>query len=586
MPSAHEKRKGESSLIPESIIEEIKSKNEISDVISAYVTLKRAGSNMQGLCPFHNEKSPSFTVFPATQSFYCFGCGAGGDAVTFIRKTENLDYAEAVRFLAKRCGVTVPEDGEKNNGGVRRSRMLEMNKEAARFFRTTLLSSEEAKAYLIKRGLDKSTVARFGIGYASGRSDLITHLKKLGYTEDEMVQARLAGKNERGYYPYFRNRVMFPIIDTAGSVIGFGGRVTDNGKPKYLNTPETVAFNKGRNLFALNYAKDHCDGGFILCEGYMDVIALHAAGFKNAVATLGTALTQDQARLIKRYTEKVILSYDGDGAGQNATDRASRILTEVGLDVRILRLKDAKDPDEYIKLFGADAFRALLKGSETKLDFIMENVLSRYDIATDDGRIKAANALCAEIASLYSAVEQELYTEKVSERLGISKESLVSEIKKQSRKKKAERDGEFKRRLENKALGVGDKINPERAANLKAASAEEAILGIMMLYPERRKDVFEGKTALSEDDFVTVFNKRVFLGLKKMYGEGLTDIGALGADFSGEEMGRIYEMQMRREGLDSSSDAVFSDNVSALKAERAVNETDIDKLIRAKLSGT
>lgn len=572
-------------MIPESIIEEIKSKNEISDVISAYVTLKRAGSNMQGLCPFHNEKSPSFTVFPATQSFYCFGCGAGGDAVTFIRKTENLDYAEAVRFLAKRCGVTVPEDGEKINGGVRKSRMLEMNKEAARFFRTTLLSSEEAKAYLIKRGLDKSTVARFGIGYASGRSELITHLKKLGYTEDEMVQARLAGKNERGYYPYFRNRVMFPIIDTAGSVIGFGGRVTDNGKPKYLNTPETVAFNKGRNLFALNYAKDHCDGGFILCEGYMDVIALHAAGFKNAVATLGTALTQDQARLIKRYTEKVILSYDGDGAGQNATDRASRILTEVGLDVRILRLKDAKDPDEYIKLFGADAFRALLKGSETKLDFIMENVLSRYDIATDDGRIKAANALCAEIASLYSAVEQELYTEKVSERLGISKESLVSEIKKQSRKKKAERDGEFKRRLENKALGVGDKINPERAANLKAASAEEAILGIMMLYPERRKDVFDGKTALSEDDFVTAFNKRVFLGLKKMHAEGLTDIGALGADFSGEEMGRIYEMQMRREGLDSSSDTVFSDNVSALKAERAVNETDIDKLIRAKLSG-
>lgn len=572
-------------MIPESIIEEIKSKNEISDVISAYVTLKRAGSNMQGLCPFHNEKSPSFTVFPATQSFYCFGCGAGGDAVTFIRKTENLDYAEAVRFLAKRCGVTVPEDANERSGGIRKSRMLEMNKEAARFFRTTLLSSEEARAYLIKRGLNKSTVARFGIGYASGRGELIAHLKKLGYTEEEMVQARLAGKNERGYYPYFRSRVMFPIIDTAGSVIGFGGRVTDNGKPKYLNTPETVAFNKGRNLFALNYAKNHCEEGFILCEGYMDVIALHAAGFKNAVATLGTALTQEQARLIKRYTGKVILSYDGDGAGQNATDRASRILTEAGLDVRILRLKDAKDPDEYIKLFGADAFRSLLKGSETKLDFIMENVLAKYDVATDDGKIKAANALCAEIASLYSAVEQELYTVKVSERLGISRESLVSEIKKQSKKKRIERDGAFKKKIESRALGVGDKINPERASRLKAASAEEAILGIMMLYPERRNEVFGGKTELSEEDFVTAFNKRVFLGLKKLHGEGLSDIGALGADFSEEEMGRIYEMQLKREGLDSSSDAVFSDNVSALKAEGAVTETDIDKLIRAKLSG-
>ncbi len=572
-------------MIPDSIIEEIKSKNEISDVISTYVTLKRAGSNMQGLCPFHNEKSPSFTVFTATQSFYCFGCGAGGDAVTFIRKMENLEYAEAVKVLAARCGVAIPEDSSQERGGVRKSRMLEMNKEAARFFRTALYSSEEAKAYLIKRGLNKNTVSRFGIGYAPVRNELIPHLKKLGYTEDEMVQARLAGKNDRGCYSYFRNRIMFPIIDTAGSVIGFGGRVTDNSKPKYLNTPETVAFNKGRNLFALNYAKNHCADEIILCEGYMDVIALHAAGFQNAVATLGTALTQEQARVIKRYTGKVILSYDGDGAGQTATDRASKILTDAGLDVRILRLKDAKDPDEYIKLFGAEAFRLLLKGSETKFDFIMQNVLSKYDIATDDGKIKAANALCAEISAIYSSVEQELYTEKASKKLGISKESLVSEIKKQTRKRQNEKVGAFKKKIENKALGVGDKINAERSSNLRAATAEEAILGIMMLYPERREEVFAGKHGLSEDDFVTAFNKRIFLGLKKMHSEGISDIGVLGADFTGEEMGRIYEMQLRREGLDSSSREVFFDNVSALKAEKAVNATDIDSLIKAKQSG-
>ena len=572
-------------MIPESIIEEIKSKNEISDVISSYVTLKRAGSNMQGLCPFHSEKTPSFVVFPATQSFYCFGCGAGGDAVTFIRKTENLDYAESVRFLARRCGVTVPDDEAAERGSIRRSRMLEMNKEAARFFRTSLYSSEEAKAYLIKRRLDKNTVSRFGIGYAPARNDLIPHLKKLGYTEEEMIQARLAGKNERGCYSYFRNRIMFPIIDTAGSVIGFGGRVTDNSKPKYLNTPETAAFNKGRNLFALNYAKNHCADEIILCEGYMDVIALHAAGFQNAVATLGTALTQDQARVIKRYTGKVILSYDGDSAGQMATDRASKILTEAGLDVRILRLKDAKDPDEYIKLFGADAFRALLKGSETKFDFIMQNVLAKYDITTDDGRIKAANALCTEIAAIYSSVEQELYTEKASKKLGISKESLVSEIKKQIKKRQTKTVGDFKKKLENKALGVGDKINPERSSNLKAATAEEAILGIMMLYPERRREVFEGRIALDETDFVTAFNRRVFVGLKKMHGEGLTDVGILGAELSGEEMGRVYEMQLRREGLDSSSETVFTDNIQALKSAKAVSETDLDSMINAKRSG-
>ena len=351
-------------MIPDNVIEEIKVRNDIADVIGTYVTLKRAGSNMNGLCPFHNEKTPSFIVFNATQSFYCFGCGAAGDVVTFIRRIENLDYVEALRYLAKRSGVTIPE--EEKSGGVRRSRIFEMNKEAARFFRSQLLLSKEAKAYIIKRGLTKRTVDRFGLGYSGLRGyELIDHLKRLGYNEDEMVTAKLAGKNEKGYYPFFRNRVMFPIIDTAGAIIGFGGRVMDNSTPKYLNTPDTPAFNKGRNLFALNYAKDHCSEELILCEGYMDVIALHSAGFQNAVATLGTALTQEQARLIKRYTGKVVISYDGDKAGKAATDRASAILTEAGVDVRILQVTDAKDPDEYIKAFGAEAFSRLLKGSET-----------------------------------------------------------------------------------------------------------------------------------------------------------------------------------------------------------------------------
>ncbi len=580
------RKEGGLKLIPDNIIEEIKAKNDIADVISAYVTLKRSGSHMQGLCPFHSEKTPSFTVFTGTQSFYCFGCAAAGDVVTFVRRIENLDYPEALRFLAARCGVKIPEDNENGNYGIRKSRILELNREAARFFRTLLLSSDEAKAYLIKRGLRRETVNRFGLGYSGKRGyEVADHLKKLGYTEEEMHGAMLLGKSDRGMFPYFRNRVMFPIIDTAGQVIGFGGRVMDNSNPKYLNTPETPAFNKGRNLFALNFARTECQKELILCEGYMDVISMHAAGFRNAVATLGTSLTQEQARLMKRYTEKVVIAYDNDGAGRAAADRASRLLGDAGLEVRILRIKDAKDPDEYIKTFGQDAFRRLLSESETKFDFMLRNVLTKYDINTDSGKIRAASELCEQIGGIYSAVERELYTEKTAAALGLSKESLESEIKKQVRKRNTAESGNFEKRLRNKALGIGDRINPEHAANPRAAAAEEALLGIMMLHPERLSQTLGSDPPLKDEDFITTFNRRVFTALKKLYSEGTTDVGALGAEFSCEEMSRIYEMQLKREGLDSASDEVFYDNITALRSLHAEEEKDIEKLISAKLAG-
>ena len=571
-------------MIPDNIIEEIKVRNDIADVIGTYVTLKRAGSNMTGLCPFHNEKTPSFVVFNATQSFYCFGCAAAGDVVTFIRKIENLDYVEALHFLAKRSGVTIPE--EEQRGGVRRSRIFEMNKAAARYFRSQLTQSHEAKEYVIKRQLSANTVTRFGLGFAPKYGgDFINYMKTLGYTEEEMEIAKLAGKNEKGYFPFFRNRVMFPIIDTAGAVIGFGGRVMDDSKPKYLNTPYTPAFDKGRNLFALNYAKDHCADGLILCEGYMDVIALHAAGFQNAVATLGTALTQDQARLIKRYTNKVILCYDGDNAGKAANDRGMAILTEAGVDVRIIRLTGAKDPDEYIKAYGSDAFARLIKGSDTKFDFVLKTVLSKYDISTDDGKIKASKELCAEIASVDSAVERELYIDKTAKTLEITKTSIEGDVQKALKSRNRAQNGAFEKKMQNRSLGIGDKINPEHSANPRAAAAEEALLGIMMLYPERLADVVAGKIELSEEDFVTSFNKRVFSALIKLYNEGKRDVGALGAEFSQEEMNRIFEMQVKRNGLDSQSAAVIADNLYALKNAKASTETDIDKLIKAKLMG-
>ncbi len=569
-------------MIPENIIEEIKARNDITDVISAYVTLKRAGSHSQGLCPFHNEKSPSFTVFAQTQSFYCFGCQAAGDVVTFIRKIENLDYVESIRFLAKRAGVSIPEEND-TKSGVRRSRILEMNREAAKFFHSQLLSSTEPKSYLVQRGLHRETVNRFGLGYSGARGyEVIDRLKRLGYSNEEMLAGKLLGRSEKGEFPYFRNRVMFPIIDISGSVIGFGGRVMDNSKPKYLNSPDTPAFSKGSNLFAMNFAKSACEKELILCEGYMDVIAMHAAGFTNAVATLGTALTNEQARLIKRYTSKVIMAYDSDGAGKNATDRGSRILADAGIDVRILRMKGAKDPDEYIKLYGAEAFRKLILGSETKFDYILSGVLSKHDVSSGEGKIKAAGELCSEIAKFHSAVEQEIYVSKASEALGISRDSLASEVKKAVKKRNIADINSFQKKIRTQALGIGDRINPEYSSNPAAGAAEEAIIGIMLLYPERTAEICSEGPPVTEDDFVTEFNRRVFMAIKRLYSNGVRDESALGEEFSAEEMGRIFRMKIKREGLDSASDEVFTDNITALKASHAKGESDLDKMIAAK----
>ncbi len=571
-------------MIPDNIIEDIKMRNEISDVIGAYVTLKRAGANMTGLCPFHNEKTPSFSVSCDKQIFKCFGCGVAGDVITFIRKIENLDYVDALHYLAKRVGITIPEDDKK--GGVRRSRILEMNKAAARFFRSQLLTSDAAKSYIVKRGLTRKTVDRFGLGYAGAKGyELIDHLRQNGYTNEEMMLARLAGKNEKGYYPFFRDRIMFPIIDTSGSVIGFGGRVMEKREPKYLNTPDTPAFSKGRNLFALNYAKDHCENGLVLCEGYMDVIAMHAAGFQNAVATLGTALTPEQARLIKRYTNKVILSYDGDNAGKKATERGVEILTAAGIDVRILKIEGAKDPDEFIKAYGAEAFGRLLDGSDTKIDYIMKTVLAKHDAGTVDGKIKASKELCEEIAKVDSSVERELYIDKVAKRLEISRQSIEEDVKKALRIRNKERTVNRNKQMQNKAMGVGDRVNPEYSANPRAAAAEEAILGIMMLYPEKRVKIASGEIAITEDDFVTTFNKRIFAELMRLHSEGVNDVGVLGAVLTEAEMERVYSIQMKREGLDSASDEVLFDNLTALREARAASETDIEKLLRAKRSG-
>ncbi|MBR5633240.1 MAG: DNA primase, partial [Clostridia bacterium] len=386
--------------IPASVIEDIRYRCDIEDVISSYITLKRAGTNLKGLCPFHSEKTPSFVVYKDTQSFYCFGCGAGGDVINFIMRQENMDYVSAVEFLAKRAGVTIPDSNEFGvPQGPGRARIFQMNIEAARYFRQMLFDDNvgaPAREYLINgRRLSSSVVKHFGIGYAPlSWNGLRDHLRGLGYTYEEMRAGNLCNKsekNEKSVYDSFRGRVMFPIIDVSGNIVAFGGRVLDDSKPKYLNSSDTPAFKKSKNLFALNYARNSGEDFFIICEGYMDVIALHAAGFTNAVATLGTAITAEHARIIKRYVSKVVLAYDSDEAGRKASDRAVALLTEAGVDSKILVMEGAKDPDEFIKKHGKEAFKGLLNESRSRFDYIIETTLEKYNIENADDKIKAVS---------------------------------------------------------------------------------------------------------------------------------------------------------------------------------------------------
>lgn len=565
--------------IPQSFIDEVKYRNKIEDVIASYVNLKRAGSNYQGLCPFHSEKTPSFTVFPNTETFHCFGCGAGGDVISFIMRAENLEYPGAVEFLAKRAGLEMPEEaGGAGSETVKRSRMYEMNRAAAVFFNKMLYApeSEPAREYLKQRGLSSAAVKRFGLGFAPNSFDALRrYMHSLGYGDDELKEAFLCGKSERtgGYFDYFRGRLIFPIIDNFSNVIAFGGRALGDGKPKYLNTSDTPVFKKSRNLFALNFAKNACAESLILCEGYMDVIAVNMAGFPNAVATLGTALTTEQARIMAKYTKKVILSYDSDEAGVSAAKRAIPILTDAGLEVKMLRMEGAKDPDEYIKKFGAARFKTLIDDSQGKLDYLCDSVLNKYNILIPEEKLKAADELCEVVCGIWSDVEREIYITRIAERLSVEPANLKRDVERRMRRKRKDEDAELRRKIVSDTLGYGDRVNRDFVGNAKAARAEEAIIGILLLRPELVPEIRKGRVSLAADDFVTQFNKRVFeviLGC-----EGKCDIGLLGQDFSVEEIDRITAMQVKRASLTKNDLDVLADNVRTLKSAAAEkNGTD------------
>lgn len=575
-------------LIPPAIIEEIKFRNDIESVVSQYVNLKPAGSNLIGLCPFHSEKTPSFTVFKNTQTCYCFGCGSGGDVVTFIMKMENLDYVSALEFLAKRAGITIPRNEYEQKNQINSQRIFDMNKAAARFFHNSLTSPEgkEALSYLLKRKFSPALIKHFGMGYAPNSFNaLFNHLKSLGFTEKEMVAGFLCKISQKTNKPFdlFRNRVIVPIIDTKGNVIAFGGRVLDDSLPKYLNSSDTPVFKKSKNLFALNYARKDCAERIILCEGYMDVIALHGAGFSNAVATLGTAITPEQARLMSRYTKSVVIAYDSDEAGQRAADKAFKLLGEVGLDVKILKMTGAKDPDEYIKNFGSERFKRLLDESKTHFDFKFDAILSKFDISQTAGKLKAAEQVTEIISAVPSAVEREIYIAKAAEKLEIQKANLKQDVDRKIRKRRKETQSDESRKVMLGSAGFGDRINPDYAKNVRAAAAEESILSIILTYPELMKKVKDGDYKLVADDFFTAFGKKVFEKSLELYSEDTNfDYGLLGSEFSADEMGRITSIIIKRNNLSQNGEKELIDCISVLKNEQAKQNASIADIINAK----
>ena len=509
-------------MIPQSFINDLRERSDIVDIIGSYVQLKRSGKLMKGLCPFHSEKTPSFTVFPQNSSFYCFGCQTGGSAITFIQKIEQLDFVEAVKWLAARAGLEVPDDGMSDGLSELRRRIKEANREAARYFYRQLYTSAGAQAlsYLHERGLTDKTIGHFGLGWSPDSWDNLTkHLQAMGFRNDELEAANLAFKNRSGSMTdRFRNRVMFPIIDLQGSVIGFGGRTMEKEHQgrKYLNTSDTPVYKKSNNLYGLNWAKNSGSESIVVTEGFMDVIAMWQAGITNVVASQGTAFTAEQARLIAKYTRSVVLSQDGDEAGQNAIRRSIPVLRETGIDVRVLQIPGGMDPDEYIKANGADRMKMLIAGSVNDTEFAIAGVQAKYDLLTDDGRVKYLREVCELLARL-EPLEREVYAGRVAEQLGIDKSAIMSQLSKAERKQRsAERLDELKR-MEASMTGSADRSNPERHKHLRAAKAEEALIGVVVHSPELAKDIAQ---RLPPQSFVTAMNRRLYSAVLELIENG------------------------------------------------------------------
>ena len=532
---------------PDSFLQELKLRSDITEIASSYVNLKRHGRNMVGLCPFHGEKTPSFNIYTESGSFYCFGCGAGGDVITFIMKIENLDYVEAVKFLAQRAGMEMPENTYDDSLSKLRMRIYEANREAARFFHATLLSQrgQSGLNYLRGRALSDRTIRHFGLGFADDDwNSLCNHLKSKGFSEYEIYSANLAfkRKNGNGIYDRFVNRVMFPIIDLRGNVIAFGGRIMTDEKPKYLNTSDTPVFKKSENLFSLNNAKSSGTRTLILCEGYMDVIALNQAGFTNAVATLGTALTNEQAVLMKRYADEVIICYDADGAGQKATARAIDILRNAGLPIKILTVPSGKDPDEFIRSKGENgpaAFKLLIEKCGNDIEYRLMKLKENYNLNTTDGKVAFLNEAVKIVATIESPIERDVFASKLCAELEIDKNAFLEQISKVKRRDRRENIKKETRQIQAELNGQSDKINREHYKKPRSSSAEEALLVYLINNPDYANSISERVTP---DKFSNSLIKRYYEYVLSKIKSGYEPLTSVSSDFNSDEVSYLYKL--------------------------------------------
>ena len=553
---------------------QLRNRCDIEDIIGRYVNLKKTGSSTVGLCPFHSERTPSFHVSGRKQMFYCFGCHKGGDVITFIMEAEHLPYVDAVVFLANMVGLPVPQKNVFDTEIAElRKRILEINRAAARFYFDTLFKPEGKAGleYFKNRKLTPTTVRRFGLGYAPDSWDsLLKHLLEKGYALDDIKAAGLAIQSKTGgkHFDRFRSRCMFPIIDHRGNVIGFGGRTMDANNPaKYLNSSENLVFKKGQNLFALNIAKNTKETCLILCEGYMDVISLHQAGFDNAVASLGTALTPDQARLIRRYTENVVVCYDSDAAGKKATQRALEILPPAGLNVRVMTVTGGKDPDDMMKEEGGkEKFRRLLDASFNSVDYRFSETLAKYDISVDTEKIECLKKMAEIIAPIPSPAERDVYASKIAEIMTVDKKAVVAEINQRRKRMQRFREKEERAKQLSSLTDANDKVNPQRPRHLKAAKAEEDLLSVLINMPEKAPRI---TSQISEEDFVTDFNRRVFIALKEKIEQDPTADHLLNIAqyFTPEEMSHINTFMAGIEAINV-TDAAIDSAVGILKKEK------------------
>lgn len=561
---------------PPSFIDEVVARNPIEDVVGQYVNLKRSGANLFGLCPFHGEKTPSFSVAPDKGIYYCFGCHKGGGVINFQMEIEGLSYGDAVRALAKRAGMEVPEDPQFQSRYKQQERLWALSKEAARYFHSKLYAQEgtEGLSYAQKRGMPKSTLTKFGIGFAPNSwNGLVDAMKAKGYTDQELKDAGLVSEKNGRIYDRFRNRLMFPIIDVRGNVIGFGGRVMDDSTPKYLNSPETIIFNKRKNLFALNLAKKSKLGYLILVEGYMDAVALHQYGFDCAVASLGTSLTQEHAVLLSRYTEQVVLIYDGDEAGQNATRRAIPMLEAAGIQVKVLRMHDAKDPDEYLKKYGADKFKVLLEEASNRVEYQLGAIARKYHLNDDEERIQFLREAADLVASLPSPVQREIYGGRAAETAKVTPEAMKLEVDR-ARKRRENRE---KKQEEQKMLSPAQNLQPKsrtiRYDDIRSAMAEEVILANIFKQPSLLDQV----GGLTAAQFSCPLLGKIFRQQQDRYKQGLEVSASVLDGLESDEMAHLAGILQRNQG--PVNEQAFADCVRTVlesyRARNTVTEQDL-----------